>query len=158
MLTCAQARDALLEADLAELRGGSSATPLAEHLATCADCRRMAERIVAATDALGRERMRQPRRAVGVAAAAARGEADRIRRTRRRWLAAVPALAAAGIAAIFLARGTPSLSPAPSAPSAASAASAAAAAPADIPLVASMAHTVAVFKTANPNIVVVWQF
>jgi predicted anti-sigma-YlaC factor YlaD len=152
MMTCAQVRDVLLEADLAELRGPPS-TALAEHLATCAECGRWAEQIIATTEALARDQMQGPRREVEGVLAAARAEADRIRRTRRRWLGAVPALTAAGIAAIMLAR-----SWGPGLPSAPSAAPAAAAAPADIPLVGSTAHTVVVFKTANPNIVVVWQF
>jgi anti-sigma factor RsiW len=154
MMTCTDARNALLEADLAELRAGT-ATSLSAHLAACGDCRRLAERIVATTGALGRERMRGPRRAGEEAATAAEEEADRIRRTRRRWLAAVPALAAAGIAVMLLARGTPRPT---SAPSAAAAAPAAPAAPADLPLVTSAAHTVAVFKTGDPKIVVIWQF
>jgi predicted anti-sigma-YlaC factor YlaD len=151
MITCTDARNALLEADLAELRAGT-ATLLAEHLAACGDCRGLAERIVATTEALGREQMRSPRRAGEAAAATAEAEADRIRRTRRRWLAAIPALAAAGIAVMLLARGTPDL------PSAPSAVAAAPAAPADLPLVTSAAHTVAVFKTGDPKIVVIWQF
>jgi hypothetical protein len=154
MMTCTEVRTWLLEADLAELRG-ATAGPRAEHLATCAECRRRAELVLHTTAALTRERARGPRRSADAAASAARAEALRIRRNRRRWLVAVPTLAAAGIAAVFLARGVPRLLSAPSAPSAPAAA---AAAPADIPLVASAAHTVAVFKTADPNIVVVWQF
>jgi hypothetical protein len=63
-------------------------------------------------------------------------------------------LAAAGIAAVFLARRSDL--GLPSAPTAAApAASGASTAP---PIVASAAENVAVFTTANPNIVVVWQF
>jgi len=160
-MTCADARNALLEADLAELRGAGT-TPLAAHLATCAACRRVAERIVVATDGLHRERIGRPRRAVDAAAAAARGEADRIRHTRRRWLIAAPTLAAAGVAAVILARnsdlGLPFAPSAPPAPAGALAATAASAAPATPPIVASAARNVAVFTTTNPNIVVVWQF
>ena len=161
MMTCADARNALLETDLAELRG-AAATPLVKHLATCADCRRVAERILVATDGLRRERIGRPRRAADAAAAAAQGEADRIRRARRRWLAVVPALAAAGVAVVILARnsdlGFPSAPSGPPVPAGARAAAAGSAAPAIPPVVASTARNVAVFTTTNPNIVVVWQF
>ncbi len=158
MMTCADARNALLDADLAELHRPSG-TPLAAHLAACAECRRLADRVVGTTETLRRERMRRPGRAVDAAAGVARAEADRIRRARRRWLLAAPTLAAAGVAAVLLSR-TTIFGPRGAAPaaSAAPAAPAASAAPADLPLVASAAHTVAVFKTANPDIVVVWQF
>jgi anti-sigma factor RsiW len=155
MMTCAQAREALLDAEVAEL-SPSSGSPLAAHFAACAECRRLADRILLGTDALRRERSRRPREPADEAAPAARQEATRIRRMRRRWLAATPALAAAAVAAILLARSWGSRLP--SAPAAASAASAAAGAPTDLPLVAGAAHTVAVFETANPKIVVVWQF
>lgn len=158
MMTCVQTRAALLEADLAEL-GRPATTPLAGHLGTCAECRRLADWIVAGTDALRRERARPPRRSPGEASTAAAQEATAIRRVRRRWLTATPALAAAGLAAVLLTRSRgPGLPSAPSPPSTPSAPAAAPAAPADVPLVASTARTVAVFETANPKIIVVWQF
>jgi hypothetical protein len=152
-MTCDEAREALLEADLAEL-DGTAATPLAAHVATCAECRHLAERIVLGTDALGREREHRPRRPAGDAAAAARRDADRIRRVRRRWLAATPALAAAAVAVILLAR---SWTPGPPSGPFASSPPATPVEP-GLPLVAAAAPTVAVFETANPKIVVVWQF
>ena len=146
MISCAEARDALLVADLAELeeRGEGS---LAAHLASCPTCRALADRVLVATDALRGERAVRPRRSATAAAELARAEAGRVRRARRARWALAPVLAAAGLAAILLARGGPEsgrpIAARPTPPP---------------PLVESPAAKVAVFTTDNPNIVVVWQF
>jgi predicted anti-sigma-YlaC factor YlaD len=146
MLTCAEARDALLVADLAELEGRGDG-PLAAHLTSCPACRALADRVVAATDALRAERAVQPRRSPEAAAALAQAEAGRVRRARRARRALAPVLAAAGLAAILLVRGGPE----PDRPLAARPVP-------PPPLVESAAANVAVFTTDNPTIVVVWQF
>jgi predicted anti-sigma-YlaC factor YlaD len=145
-MTCAEARDALLTADLAELdRDGTG--PLAEHLATCRSCHAAADRIAAITRALEAERALPPSRPPARAAAIARAEADRLRRARQVRRAVLPLVAAAGLAAVMLLRQEPEagrpLTPPP---------------PLSPPLVESAAGRVAVLTTDNPNIVVVWQF
>lgn len=147
-MRCADVRERLLEADAAKLRGETT-TDLTAHLATCATCREAAGRILAAEDAL---------RAHLAAVTPARPAADvlplaraRVRHHRRltRLAAAVPALAAAGVAiALFTGRGGE-----PPAPTLATVA------PAPVPLVdATPGQRVAVFKTDDPNIVIVWTF
>jgi predicted anti-sigma-YlaC factor YlaD len=146
VITCDEARDALLVADLAEL-DGSRPGSLAAHLAGCPLCQALADRVLAATDALRAERAVPPRRAPPAAATLARAEANRLRRARRARWALAPILAAAGLAAVLLVRGGPE----PGRPLAARPAP-------PPPLVESPAAKVAVFTTDNPNIVVVWQF
>jgi predicted anti-sigma-YlaC factor YlaD len=51
-MNCTQAREALLVADLAELRGETE-TPLAAHIGGCSDCRRLASVIAGGTAHLG---------------------------------------------------------------------------------------------------------
>lgn len=50
-MNCIDARDALLIAEIVELRGESD-TPLAEHIRTCAECSRAAAAIVVGTNEL----------------------------------------------------------------------------------------------------------
>jgi hypothetical protein len=50
-MTCIEAREALLEADIEELRDGTS-EPLAAHLASCAECTHAAQTIIAEMDVL----------------------------------------------------------------------------------------------------------
>lgn len=144
-MKCTDARQALLIADPSELVGGH-ATEVSRHLRDCSGCAAAAAAIVEHTDAL--------RRAL-VASAASRHPGVTVRHTakrgRRRWIVAVPALAAAGLAAVlFMAdtayRGT-EIVPATRA------------AQTPGPLVDQpMGTNVAVFGTDNPNIVVVWFF
>ncbi|MGH7481454.1 MAG: hypothetical protein ACRELV_04820, partial [Longimicrobiales bacterium] len=74
-IRCEECRERLLEADVAELRGGGS-DPLAEHLRACDECRRRAELVVAEHDRLA-----------SALAAVERGytpaEPSRVRRVRR---------------------------------------------------------------------------
>jgi hypothetical protein len=51
-MNCTQAREALLVADLAELRG-EAGTPLSAHVGACPDCRRAASMIADGTAHLG---------------------------------------------------------------------------------------------------------
>lgn len=74
-MTCERMREALLQAEVAELRGEGAST-VAVHVRECAACRRDAARILAATTQLG-----------GV-----------VRRRRgRRWVIALPLAAAAAL-------------------------------------------------------------
>src|SRR5436190_1636752 len=62
-MTCTEARDALLVADMAELRAEAD-TPLATHVQTCAECGRLASVILRGTagleqSALGAKRRQQ---------------------------------------------------------------------------------------------------
>ena len=146
MTSCVEARDALLVADLAELEARGEGS-LAAHLASCPACRALADRVLAATDALRAERAVRPRRSPEAAATLARAEASRVRSARRARWALAPVLAAAGLAAVLLVRGGPE----PGRPLAARPVP-------PPPLVESAAANVAVFTTDNPTIVVVWQF
>jgi hypothetical protein len=81
-MTCEMMREALLQAELPELRREGDG-PVAVHLRGCASCRRDADRILAATSQLGkvvRERRRRP------------------------WVVVVPIAAAAALALLLLPR------------------------------------------------------
>jgi predicted anti-sigma-YlaC factor YlaD len=146
MMTCDQAREALLTADLDQLNANRPGS-LAAHLETCAACRSAADRIAAITRALQAERALPPSRPPARAASEARVEAGRLRRSRRARWGVVPLLAAAGLAAILILRdGAPPGQPLPPR------------AMASPPLVESAPGRVAVLTTDNPAIVVVWQF
>jgi predicted anti-sigma-YlaC factor YlaD len=147
-MTCADARAALLDADLDALRPGA-AGPLGQHLAGCAACRAAADRILAGTAALAAARARAPGRPSAAVAEAARVAGARLRVRRRRIRVLVPLLAAACLA-LFFVRHVPS-GPGDGRPPAA--------APAALPpLVEGGAHTVAVIATTRPDVTVVWQF
>jgi hypothetical protein len=126
-MRCAEAREPILTADPQELESGA-AGPLAEHLGECAACRRSADRILAAHRALA-----EGRRAV---------------RVHRRLRTLAPALAAAAMLVVLLARADHT-APAPvilSHPETMP------------PLVEAGAARVAIFSTSRPNVTVVWQF
>jgi predicted anti-sigma-YlaC factor YlaD len=143
---CDAARAAMLELDLRDLEPGAP-SEVARHLDACLSCRQAADRILSATRALAAARAVPPRLGATVAAERARLAARRRRRQRVRWTW-IPALAAAGLGAVLLARpeadldGTPLVARPAAAP----------------PLVESAAAHVAVFTTDNPTITVVWQF
>src|SRR5688500_10857510 len=93
MNNCSDFREAMLDAELSELRAeGDSA--LAIHLRTCADCQALATRILQGYDALndGLDEMR-----------ADRGSVIPIRRQRRKWLS-MPLAAAAVLALLMVPR------------------------------------------------------
>lgn len=131
-MNCTEARELLLEADLVELRG-EGLSPLARHLASCAECRRAAAHLLDTTrllaDAL--ESRPHPRRRPHVV----------------QWSLA----AAASLAVIFVAvRSQGSNDGATTLPAAAPSHGA--------EVSAANGRSVAVFRTADPNITVVWFF
>lgn len=143
-MTCMEARTALLEADLEELRG-SADTPLALHLRDCADCRAAAERIVRVEGALGRRLAAlAPRRGIARAPAATPP-------SRRRWRWAVPLAAAAGIVALLLVTRAPEPPPTQERPTDVAIRQAG-----GVSVRAPAGRNVAVFQTDNPDIVVIW--
>lgn len=141
-MTCLEARAALLEADLGELRGTAD-TSLARHLRDCADCRAGAERILQVEDALGRRlAAHAPRRGIARAPATPR--------RRRPWRWAVPLAAAAGIVALVVTR-LPEPRPEDHRPP-----DIATHEVGGVSVRAPVGRNVAVFQTDNPDIVVIW--
>lgn len=154
-MNCEIARELMLEADLSDL-SGSGQTELAGHLRDCPACRARAERIfadsrtlAATVEAMGPAvEMAEARKR-----AAAAGGAIRFRQRvwRRASLVTSFALAAGIGALLFLGDGNgrsvqPSTEPVASV-----------AAPA-LDVEAPAGASVAVFRTDNPNIVVIWYF
>jgi len=148
-VTCAEAREWMLEADQTDLNGATE-SELSLHVRTCARCRRAAHRILEEEQVLW-----------GVLAAATpRCGADeavglvRRRAWRRRWMwRAAPLAAAAVVAVALIARREHvqrSLPPA-SAPSIRSGRS-------GLAVEGPPGRSVAVFQTDNPDIVVIWFF
>ena len=136
-MTCPEARKAMLVADPAELQGETE-TPLAAHIADCADCRRAAKMFAAGTAQL--------------AVVSANRVAAHKRRVSRRTIgfALVPVAAAAVFAALLLTKS-----------------SRRAEQPSRVALVPlPVAHTVSlevargqqatVLKTADPKVTVIW--
>lgn len=149
-MTCADARKAILEADVPALRGEDN-SPLALHLRGCQGCRRVAEAVLHGEGLLANELTR----------AVPPLDLDRILATfpapgrkRRPWyrrpliLPLAPLAAAAGLAAILLTR-EPSLPGPDYSPPA----------PSFGPdVVVPEGRTAAVMSTSNPDITVVWLF
>ena len=149
-MNCTEARNLLLEAELAELHGEGE-SEVARHIHECARCRTMAQEIVEQEGALA-EALAGVRPGVSAATAADEARTPEViplPRWRRRWTALIPAALAATIAGILLTgSGTP-----PAQPAAETAAVAA------VPVVdAASSERVVVFNTDNPDIVVVWLF
>lgn len=146
-MTCAVAREWMLEAERADL-AGATASELSAHIAGCAACRHAAREILAAEreleDILAKA---APRLGVeGIPQVAAR----QTRRRRLAWTA--PLAAAAVVAAVLVARRPPLEPPTTLAgPVAAQPA-------AGFAVEAPPGRTIAVFQTDNPDIVVVWFF
>jgi hypothetical protein len=146
MITCEAARELLLEAEPAELRGeGDSA--LAGHLRGCAACGQRAACILSETQVLqsAADGLRPPRHAVEL------GPGGEVRR--RRWHIVVPLALAAGVGALLLARRREmwhSTAPAPL--------QLATVAPPALDVQVPAGQSVAVFQTANPNVVVIWSY
>jgi len=148
-MTCEEARERLLEADLAELDANGTG-PLSAHLRTCAACRTAAERIVDVHRGLREARAVARPAAAQAAVQQALVEGRRGRRPRHRTrLVAAPLLAAAAIGAVLLVRGD--RLPSPTVPIVAPP-------PVPPPLVESASGRVAVITTRRPDITVVWQF
>lgn len=143
-MNCDTALDLMLEADLTELRGEGE-SELAQHIHTCADCRAKAGVILAGQNALAEVLDRiSPRTAAPQAIRVAKERARR-----RPWRVTVPLALAAGVGALLLVRQPV---PLPSNPPSAVAREI----PFDVRVPAG--RSVAVFRTDNPNIVVIWSF
>ncbi len=149
MITCAEARDRMLEADLDEL-AATAATELGAHLLACDACRAAAETIRTAERGLG-ERLAAARPRGDDAEAVARAVTiARRRRLVRRSAGGVALAAAAAVAALLLLpRGRIPTAPPPSAYPVAATGFSVAAAP---------GRDVMVVHPADSNIVVVWFF
>jgi len=156
-MRCTDARELLLEADLAELKGTAD-TDLSRHIRDCGRCSAMAERIVAEEAALGvKLGAHRPRMDVDQAIARAaveaesRGKVLHFPRLNPAW-GLVPLGAAAALAGVLLTQNGGQL---PGEPIDLAAVRAGATAPA---VEAAEGQNVAVFETDNPDIVVVWIF
>jgi hypothetical protein len=154
VIECVVARDLMLEAEPAELEGRGD-SELARHLAGCGPCGAAARAILAAERELGRALLATtPRRDASEAV-----RAGTRRAAHHRWLWGATPLAAAAVVALVLLgrRGVPGLPGVPGA--AAVAPSPRRAAPgSDIAVVAPPGQSVAVLRTDNPEIVVIWFF
>lgn len=105
-MTCETCHELLLEAEPADLRGEGD-TELAQHMRACPPCGARARQILEDLDALSDVLARQePTVAVSGAVARAAVEARRRQKRRTLWRAAVPALAAAGLAGLLVAQRT----------------------------------------------------
>ena len=132
-MNCNEARDAILVANLAELRAESD-TPLATHVQACAECRRLASVILRGTTGLERSTLGAKRR----------------RRTTDRFalLAVLPIAAAVVVAVAINARSQGQVS----SPRAVS----------SLPVVRQVSLEVArgqhatVLRTADPKVTVIW--
>ena len=156
--SCAAIRELLLDGDPAELRGAGE-SPLALHVRDCARCAADAERVLdaqrrladALADLTAAARPVPPpvrARPRGWRAAAS---ASRDRNRHRLVLGAAPLAAAAMLVLILLQqRGHDELLPLEPVPHQVAVAS-------EVPVVnVTTAHDVAIMKTADPNITVVW--
>jgi anti-sigma factor RsiW len=155
--SCAGIRELLLEADPAEL-GGAGESLLARHLRGCARCAADAERVLAVqrrmADALAdltasATPPASPARQRGLrawSASVSRG------RTRRRLIMGATPLAAAAVLVLLLVQQRDRAELLPLEPATDQVAVAG-----DVPVVnVTTAHDVAIMKTADPNITVVW--
>jgi hypothetical protein len=148
VITCESARELLLEAEPAELRDEGD-RPLAVHLRTCAACGRRAAFLLEQTDWL-RDALATVRAAQGqpdshTVTGPARGMA-------RRWPVLVPLALAAGIAGLLLVnrRGVTPFHGGPP--------EIAGGNPTSLDVQVPPGQSVAVFQTANPNVVVIWSY
>lgn len=148
VMDCTEARERILEADLAELRWtGDSA--LSKHLLRCSGCRGVAERILGDERTLAQELAKiAPRVSLGLGVASSGREWHQRRRI---WTRLVPALAAAGLAAVLLTQVR--ISPFDRAPAPPGVTEALSPAPQVDP---PSDRNVVVFGTDNPNIIIIW--
>jgi len=141
-VNCTEAYDAVLEAELAELRGEGEGD-LARHLRECAACRATARRVLEALGALDLA-------LEGEDAAVPTARTGRVRLVQTRRVAAVGLLAAAAAVTILVRRPeTPERAPFTARPVASVAVEVD---------VSTSTRQVAVLSTADPNITVVWYF
>lgn len=147
-MDCTEARERMLEADLAELQQ-TGESGLSKHVLLCAGCHRVAERILRDERTLARELGRiRPRGSLEPwLASPQRGWHQRP----RIWRRLVPALAAAGLAAVLLTQVR--ISPFDRAPAPPGVTEALSPAPQVDP---PSDRNVVVFGTDNPNIIIIW--
>ena len=154
--SCAGFRELLLEADPSELRGVGE-SPLALHLRHCARCAADAERVLAAQQRMaaalaGLTASAAPPPAPGRTEPRAWSAPGSRARTRRRLILGAAPLTAAAVLMLLLVQQRdrdelPLLEPV----------SEQIAVAGDVPVVnVSTAHDVAIMKTSDPNITVVW--
>jgi anti-sigma factor RsiW len=150
-VNCAEARDALLTADLPEL-GADGTGDLAAHLRGCAPCATLARRIVAAERGLDATLHRlTPDGAAAAARAALAARRVPPRRVGRVWAGALAA-AATVAAVLLLGNGEPTPPSAEARPTSLSHESR------ESVVSAPPGMSVAVFATDNPRITVYWFF
>ncbi len=145
-MTCAEARERMLEAERTELSGATE-SELSLHLRGCARCRRAATQILEAERELwGALAAATPGRGADEAVGLVRRRAQR-----RRWAWRVAPLAAAAVLAVALIARREQVQQTPP--------------PASAPPIRSglavegpPGRSVAVFQTDNPDIVVIWFF
>jgi hypothetical protein len=136
-MNCTEARDAMLVAELAELRARDASTPLSTHLADCSACRARAASIANQTAYMG------------ALVAERRGTAHRIRPIRRFvFIASLPVAAALIVAVVLNLRPRATVAPET--------------ASASRPVVRNVSVDVApgqqttVLKTADSTVTVIW--
>jgi hypothetical protein len=140
---CAAVRERLLDAEPAELRGAGD-TPVAMHVRSCTRCAAAAARILSAHDELAG--------ALATLATARTSALPVMHRSRRRLIGMAAPLAAAAALVLFLVQRRPDsdlplLEPPPEQVAMAT----------DVPVVNVTADDdVAIMRTSNPNITVVW--
>ena len=145
-MDCAAARQAMLEADPAELAGGTESA-VGRHLASCGACRAMAAAILAAERGLAAKlAAAQPRGRVEAAIVRAAAAARRRSRLRRAASAGSLLAAAALAVLLLLPRGRLPVTAAP----------AVALAEPQFSVAAAPGQNLVVMHTANPKIIVVW--
>ncbi|HEY6808286.1 MAG TPA: hypothetical protein VI160_05795 [Gemmatimonadales bacterium] len=142
-MTCAEAREYLLETDLR-----SPDAELAAHLDGCAGCRALAEHLRGAERELARM-LAGLAPATGTDTAIRRAAAESRRRVRMRRAAGIVTLAAAAALAAVVLTNRPARLPG---------IAAVASAPARLSVTAPPGSNVAVLKTDNPDVVVFWFF
>jgi anti-sigma factor RsiW len=150
MITCEAARELLLEAEPAELRGAGEGE-LAAHLRSCTAYAARARYILEQQEALASTL--DGLQATLVASRALEGAPVRSAPPiYRRWQVLAPLALAAGVGGLLLVgrlqRGMPAAAPL----------QVAAATPGALDVQVPAGQSVAVFQTANPNIVVIWSY
>jgi len=149
-MNCATARDQLLTADPSLLQGERD-SDLSRHLSECDRCRAIGGMLLAAQRALHGELLATPATDATRAARLALRAAQRRRARFRvgRWV--TPLAAAAGLAALLLARqGPESISETPRPP--------AETLPRRVMVTAPPGRSVAIMQTDDANVVIIWFF
>jgi anti-sigma factor RsiW len=150
MITCGAARELLLEAEPAELRG-QGGSELAVHLQSCAACAARARYIVEQQEVLASTLDGLPSALVaGPGLAAVRTRSGRP--IYRRWQVLVPLALAASVGGLLVVRHRPP------GPQTVAPLQVAAVTPRQLDVQVPAGQSVAVFQTANPHIVVIWSY